>query len=185
MTTAPVGETVRTASDPPVPAEEALAGMVAGNKRYGAGYVHVPECPTHHAGDARVQGAPLTEAPSVRAAPCASSRSKQTRGPDSSLLVKLSEGGQNPEAIVLGCADSRAPIEILFDVRPGDLFVLRNAGNTCAAAKSDLIGSIEYAISHLHTKLLVVTGHTKCVRRSSFGQSPLARAVSAARHVGA
>lgn len=51
---------------------------------------------------------------------------------DEALLSQLSEGGQNPFSVVLGCADSRAPIEILFDVRPGDLFVLRNAGNTYA-----------------------------------------------------
>jgi len=46
-------------------------------------------------------------------------------------LAALSGGGQNPVAVVLGCADSRAPIEVLFDARPGDLFVLRNTGNTC------------------------------------------------------
>ena len=119
-------ETVRTASDPPVPPEEALATMFAGNKRYAIG------------------------------------KGGQTKAQDKKLLVELSEGGQNPISVVLGCADSRAPIEILFDVRPGDLFVLRNAGNTCASSKGSLIGSAEYAISHLRTKLLVVTGHTKC-----------------------
>mmetsp|Transcript_108281 Transcript_108281/g.329145 ORF Transcript_108281/g.329145 Transcript_108281/m.329145 type:complete len:270 (+) Transcript_108281:117-926(+) len=46
-------------------------------------------------------------------------------------LTALSEGGQNPMAVVLGWAGSRAPIEVLFDARPGDLFVLRNTGNTC------------------------------------------------------
>jgi carbonic anhydrase len=81
---------------------------------------------------------------------------------DESLMRKLSEGGQNPVSIILGCADSRAPIEILFDVRPGDLFVLRNAGNTCASASGSLVGSAEYAIGNLNTKLLAVTGHTKC-----------------------
>lgn len=123
---APPKEAVRTASDPPVPAEEALATMYAGNKRYAVG------------------------------------KGGQTKVEDKRLLVELSEGGQNPASVVLGCADSRAPIEILFDVRPGDLFVLRNAGNTCASAKGSVIGSAEYAVSHLHTKLLVVTGHTKC-----------------------
>lgn len=77
-------------------------------------------------------------------------------------LAQLSEAGQNPIAVVLGCSDSRAPIEILFDARPGDLFVLRNAGNTCASKKGSIIGSAEYAVAHLHTKLLVVSGHTKC-----------------------
>jgi len=54
---------------------------------------------------------------------------------DEKLLKQLSEGGQNPVAVIVGCADSRAPIEMLFDMRPGDLFVLRNAGNTCASNK--------------------------------------------------
>eukprot|EP00404_Azadinium_spinosum_P027219 CAMPEP_0180675424 /NCGR_PEP_ID=MMETSP1037_2-20121125/66742_1 /TAXON_ID=632150 /ORGANISM="Azadinium spinosum, Strain 3D9" /LENGTH=926 /DNA_ID=CAMNT_0022704801 /DNA_START=60 /DNA_END=2840 /DNA_ORIENTATION=- len=75
---------------------------------------------------------------------------------------KLCESGQNPVAAVLGCADSRAPLEILFDMRPGDLFVLRTAGNSVFAGKNNIIGSAEYAISHLRTKLLVITGHTKC-----------------------
>ena len=47
-------------------------------------------------------------------------------------------------------------------MRPGDLFVLRNAGNTCEAVQGSLIGSAEYAIANLRTKLLVVSGHTKC-----------------------
>jgi carbonic anhydrase len=72
------------------------------------------------------------------------------------------ESGQNPQAIVLGCADSRAPLEIFFDVKPGDLFVLRNAGNTCPSSRDMMIGSAEYAILVLRTKLVVVTGHTKC-----------------------
>ena len=54
---------------------------------------------------------------------------------DDKLLCKLCESGQNPVSVVVGCADSRAPIEMLFDMRPGDLFVLRNAGNTCASNK--------------------------------------------------
>lgn len=49
---------------------------------------------------------------------------------DQALLRGISDDGQNPFAIILGCADSRAPAEIFFDGRPGDLFVLRNAGNT-------------------------------------------------------
>ena len=81
---------------------------------------------------------------------------------DQKLLCKLCESGQNPVSVIIGCADSRAPIEMLFDMRPGDLFVLRNAGNTCASNKGSLIGSAEYSITHLRTKVLVVMGHTKC-----------------------
>ena len=78
------------------------------------------------------------------------------------LRNMTAESGQNPQAIVLGCADSRCPLEIFFDVKPGDLFVLRNAGNTCPSSRDMMIGSAEYAILHLRTKLVVVTGHTKC-----------------------
>merc|ERR1719346_281291 len=48
------------------------------------------------------------------------------------LRTALAEEGPNPLAIVIGCADSRCPEETLFDAQPGDLFVLRNAGNMCA-----------------------------------------------------
>jgi len=96
------------------------------------------------------------------------------------LMMQLTEGGQLPVSIVLGCADSRAPIEILFDVRPGDLFVLRNAGNTCASAKGSLIGSAEYAIGPLNCKFLVVTGHTKCGAVTAAVQTVLAGGDTAA-----
>lgn len=81
---------------------------------------------------------------------------------DKMLLAQLSDQGQNPVSVIIGCADSRAPIEMLFDMRPGDLFVLRNAGNTCPSSTGSLVGSAEYAVTHLRTKLIVVTGHTKC-----------------------
>jgi len=66
---------------------------------------------------------------------------------------------QAPTVAVLGCSDSRVPPELLFDEGLGDLFVVRNAGNT-----PDLIsiGSLEYAVAHLHTTVIVVLGHTSC-----------------------
>ena len=67
--------------------------------------------------------------------------------------------GQNPFAVILGCADSRVPIELVFDQGFGDLFVIRNAGNV---VMEDVAGSIEYAAVHLHTKLVVVMGHEGC-----------------------
>jgi carbonic anhydrase len=67
--------------------------------------------------------------------------------------------GQQPFAIVLSCADSRVPVEVLFDRGVGDIFVVRVAGNI--ASKTD-IGSMEYAVDHLSSPLLVVLGHTKC-----------------------
>jgi carbonic anhydrase len=67
--------------------------------------------------------------------------------------------GQHPIASVLSCADSRVPLELLFDQGIGDLFVIRVAGNV---ADTDEIGSIEYGAGHLHTPLIVVLGHTQC-----------------------
>jgi carbonic anhydrase len=68
-------------------------------------------------------------------------------------------GGQHPFATVLGCSDSRVPAEILFDSGIGDIFVVRVAGNV---ADTDEIGSVEYAVDHLGTPVLVVLGHTQC-----------------------
>ncbi len=67
--------------------------------------------------------------------------------------------GQDPYAIILGCSDSRVPPEIIFDSGIGDLFVVRVAGEV---AGDQVLGSIEYAASHLHTPLLLVLGHTNC-----------------------
>jgi carbonic anhydrase len=67
--------------------------------------------------------------------------------------------GQHPLATVLTCSDSRVPPEIIFDQGLGDIFVVRVAGNVAA---TDEIGSIEYAVDHLNTPLVVVLGHTQC-----------------------
>lgn len=67
--------------------------------------------------------------------------------------------GQHPFAIILGCADSRVPPEIIFDQGLGDLFVIRVAGNILDDA---VLGSIEYAVEELGTSLLVVLGHQRC-----------------------
>lgn len=66
---------------------------------------------------------------------------------------------QKPFAIVLGCSDSRTPVEILFDQGFGDLFVVRIAGNIVAPSG---VGSIEFAASAFGTRLVVVMGHTGC-----------------------
>ncbi len=68
-------------------------------------------------------------------------------------------GGQNPVAVVVGCADSRVPPELLFDQGLGDLFVVRVAGNV---AEPGVLGSVEYAAEHLGTPLVVVLGHEGC-----------------------
>ncbi|BCU06357.1 carbonic anhydrase [Allochromatium tepidum] len=67
--------------------------------------------------------------------------------------------GQKPFAIILGCSDSRAPAEILFDQGLGDLFVIRVAGNVVAPSQ---IGSVEFAVSRYNTRLVVVLGHSHC-----------------------
>ena len=66
---------------------------------------------------------------------------------------------QHPFAIILGCADSRVIPELIFDQGVGDLFVIRLAGNV---ADDAVIASIEYAIEHLGTRLVVVLGHENC-----------------------
>jgi len=68
-------------------------------------------------------------------------------------------GGQEPFAIILSCADSRVVPEFAFDTGLGELFVIRVAGNV---ANSSSIASIEYAVAHLNTKLIVVLGHESC-----------------------
>jgi len=67
--------------------------------------------------------------------------------------------GQHPFAVVLSCSDSRVPPEIIFDQGLGDLFVVRVAGNIVDDAG---LGSIEYAVEHLHASLIVVLGHERC-----------------------
>jgi carbonic anhydrase len=67
--------------------------------------------------------------------------------------------GQKPKVAVLACSDSRVAPEILFDKSLGDLFVVRSAGNV---ADSIGVGSIEYAVEHLGSSVLVVLGHEKC-----------------------
>jgi carbonic anhydrase len=67
--------------------------------------------------------------------------------------------GQEPFAVILGCSDSRVPVEIVFDQGLGDLFVIRVAGNVVAPSQ---IGSVEFAAERYGTRLVVVLGHTLC-----------------------
>lgn len=67
--------------------------------------------------------------------------------------------GQAPFAVIVGCADSRVPPELVFDQGLGDLFVVRCAGNVLGDAA---LGSIEYAVEHLGCTLVVVVGHERC-----------------------
>lgn len=72
---------------------------------------------------------------------------------------QMATQAQRPFAIVLGCSDSRTPVEILFDQGFGDLFVVRIAGNIVAPS---VVGSIEFAASQFGSRLVVVMGHTQC-----------------------
>lgn len=83
---------------------------------------------------------------------------KHTSGNLASMRKGL-VSGQKPKVIILGCADSRVPPELLFDKNLGELFVIRDAGNI---ADKLALGSIEYAIEHLHAKVLVILGHESC-----------------------
>jgi carbonic anhydrase len=67
--------------------------------------------------------------------------------------------GQHPFATVLSCSDSRVPVEFIFDQGLGDIFAVRVGGNV---AQTDEIGSMEYAVDHLATPVVVVLGHSQC-----------------------
>ncbi len=67
--------------------------------------------------------------------------------------------GQQPFAAILCCSDSRVPPEVVFDRGLGDVFVVRTAGNLADAIA---LGSLEYAVDHLGTPLVMVLGHEKC-----------------------
>jgi len=67
--------------------------------------------------------------------------------------------GQNPYAIILSCSDSRVPPEIIFDKGLGEIFVVRVAGNI---SDTVVLGSIEYAVEHFGSPLIMVLGHDRC-----------------------
>ncbi|CAN5433533.1 carbonic anhydrase [soil metagenome] len=79
---------------------------------------------------------------------------------------------QQPFAVVLACSDSRVPVEIIFDKGPGQLFVIRLAGNVAVSAA---LGSIEFAVNQLNSKLIVVMGHSSCGAITAALMSPQSR----------
>lgn len=66
---------------------------------------------------------------------------------------------QTPFAVILGCSDSRVPVEFIFDQGPGNLFIIRVAGNVCGP---NTLASVEYAVRHLKSHLVMVLGHESC-----------------------
>ena len=80
--------------------------------------------------------------------------------PDETLTrIRELKKGQNPFVVVVSCSDSRLPPELIFDQGLGDVFSIRTAGNIIGDYE---LGSIEYAVEHLHCKLIVVLGHENC-----------------------
>jgi carbonic anhydrase len=80
--------------------------------------------------------------------------------PNESLnRIKELKNGQHPFVVLVSCSDSRIPPELIFDQGLGDVFSIRTAGNVIGDYE---LGSIEYAVEHLHCKLIVVLGHENC-----------------------
>lgn len=78
---------------------------------------------------------------------------------DADRIKEAASKGQFPFATIITCSDSRVPVEHVFDVGIGDVFVIRVAGNVI---NTDEAGSIEYGVEHLHTPVFVVLGHSSC-----------------------
>ncbi|MER7165347.1 carbonic anhydrase [Micromonospora sp. NPDC000207] len=90
-------------------------------------------------------------------------------------------GEQHPFAVIVGCSDSRLAAEIIFDRGLGDLFVVRTAGHTTGP---EVLGSVEYAVTVLHTPLVVVLGHDSCGAVAAAG-AVAAGGLRPAGHLGA
>ena len=104
---------------------------------------------------------PLTPAEALQRLVDGNRRFRDERAPSTARpwSSRLAHEAQRPFAIVLGCSDSRTPVEILFDEGFGSLFVVRIAGNIVAPS---VVGSIEFAAAQFGTRLVVVMGHSGC-----------------------
>lgn len=87
--------------------------------------------------------------------------------------------GQAPFAVILGCADSRVPVEIVFDQGLGELFVIRVAGNIVSPSQ---VGSVEFAAERFGTRLVVVLGHSHCGAITATIESLLQRSPQSGTH---
>ncbi|MFR9620759.1 MAG: carbonic anhydrase [Rikenellaceae bacterium] len=85
-------------------------------------------------------------------------KSMRTRNTQAQL-ARSAEIGQAPKAIVLSCIDSRIPVETIFDMGIGDIFVARVAGNV---VNSDMLASMEYACKYIGSKVILILGHESC-----------------------
>jgi carbonic anhydrase len=108
--------------------------------------------------------------------------------PERQRYQDLADRGQNPDTLVIACCDSRAAPEIIFDTRPGEIFVMRNVANLVPPYKPDgeyhaTSAALEYAVQALKVKHIVVMGHGRCGasrRRSIPRPSRSRRAISSA-----
>jgi carbonic anhydrase len=87
----------------------------------------------------------------------------------------LSSGGQNPEILLIGCCDSRVSPEVIFDTRPGEIFVLRNVANLVPPYESEgqyhgTSAALEFAVKGLNVKDIIVMGHRQCGGIRSFAE---------------
>jgi carbonic anhydrase len=86
---------------------------------------------------------------------------------EQSRYRELSEHGQSPEVMVIGCCDSRVSPEVIFDAKPGELFVVRNIANLVPVYAPDggahgVSAALEFAVQVLGVKHIVVLGHAQC-----------------------
>src|SRR5215467_947977 len=86
---------------------------------------------------------------------------------EQSRYRELSVKGQSPEVMVIGCCDSRVSPEVIFDAKPGELFVMRNIANLVPVYAPDggthgVSAALEYAVSVLRVKHIVILGHAQC-----------------------
>jgi carbonic anhydrase len=86
---------------------------------------------------------------------------------EQSRYRELSDRGQSPEVMVIGCCDSRVSPEVIFDAGPGELFVVRNVANLVPVYAPDggahgVSAALEYAVNALRVKHIVVLGHAQC-----------------------
>ncbi|MDQ0467956.1 carbonic anhydrase [Labrys wisconsinensis] len=88
---------------------------------------------------------------------------------------ELAESGQNPEILLIGCCDSRVSPEVIFDARPGELFVVRNVANLVPPYETGgqfhgVSAALEFAVQALMVKHIVVMGHARCGGIRSFAE---------------
>src|SRR4051794_38677789 len=99
---------------------------------------------------------------------------------EQSRFRELAETGQRPEVMVVGCCDSRVSPEVIFDARPGELFVVRNVANLVPPYTPDsdhhgTSAAIEFGVQALEVKHVVILGHARCggIRAFAEGAAPL------------